>query len=75
MRIITLNCNGIRAAHRKGFLSWLEAQNADVICLQETKAQIAQLDPELAAPPGWHAASSLFWRVAARDWRIAPLAA
>ena len=54
MRIITLNCNGIRAAHRKGFYHWLEAQDADLVCLQETKAQIAQLDPELAAPPGWH---------------------
>ena len=39
MRIISLNLNGIRAAARKGFFSWLEKQNADVVCLQEIKAQ------------------------------------
>ena len=54
MRIITLNCNGIRAAHRKGFYTWLDQQSADVVCLQETKAQIDQLEPELRAPEGWH---------------------
>lgn len=40
MRIITLNCNGIRSAARKGVFGWLEKQNADVICVQETKAQM-----------------------------------
>ncbi len=54
MRIMTFNCNGIRSAHRKGFYTWLEAQDADLVCLQETKAQIHQLDPALATPPGWH---------------------
>ncbi len=54
MRIITLNCNGIRSAHRKGMLTWLEAQDADVICFQETKAQLAQLEDLLRSPPGWH---------------------
>ncbi|NCF25846.1 MAG: exodeoxyribonuclease III [Gammaproteobacteria bacterium] len=38
MRIITLNCNGIRAAARKGLFDWLPKQNADVICLQEVRA-------------------------------------
>jgi len=47
MRIITLNCNGIRSAHRKGFYQWLAQQDADLVCLQETKAQISQLDAEL----------------------------
>lgn len=56
MRIVTLNCNGIRSAARKGFCAWLARQDADVVCLQETKAQLAQLEPELAAPAGWHAA-------------------
>ncbi len=55
MRIITLNCNGIRSAHRKGFYDWLATQDADVVCLQETKAQIAVLEPALREPPGWHA--------------------
>ena len=39
MRIITLNVNGIRAAARKGFFEWLGAQDADFVCLQETRAQ------------------------------------
>ena len=44
MRIITLNANGIRAAARKGFFNWLKKQAADVVCVQETKAQIHQLE-------------------------------
>ena len=46
MRVVTLNANGIRAAQRKGFFSWLSRQRADVCCIQETKAQVHQLtDP------------------------------
>ncbi|MCG8383599.1 MAG: exodeoxyribonuclease III [Gammaproteobacteria bacterium] len=54
MRIITLNCNGIRSAARKGFFDWLPSQNADVICLQETKAQISQLSDAVFSPKGYH---------------------
>ena len=54
MRIITLNCNGIRSAARKGFFDWLPSQNADVICLQETKAQISQLSDAVFSPEGYH---------------------
>ena len=43
MRVITVNVNGIRAACRKGLFDWLRAQNADVVCVQETKAQLHQL--------------------------------
>ena len=39
MKIITLNANGIRSAAKKGFFTWLEQQNADIVCVQETKAQ------------------------------------
>jgi exodeoxyribonuclease-3 len=53
MRVITLNVNGIRSAQRKGFLAWLPAQQADIVCLQEIKAQQAQLDDELLAPAGY----------------------
>ena len=49
VRVISLNCNGIRSAARKGFYSWMEAQDADFICLQETKAQEHQLPLEAAA--------------------------
>jgi len=54
MRIISLNANGIRAAERKGFFPWLEQQNADVICIQETKAQTDQLSAEAFRPKGYH---------------------
>lgn len=46
MKIITYNVNGIRAALRKGFLEWLEASDADVVCIQETKAQPEQISTE-----------------------------
>jgi len=42
-RIISYNVNGIRAAIKKGFLEWLTAVDADIICLQETKAQPDQI--------------------------------
>lgn len=44
MRVITANVNGIRAAAKKGFFDWLKKQNADVVCIQETKAQEHQLE-------------------------------
>ncbi len=53
MRIITLNANGIRAAERKGFFPWMTAQNADVICIQETKAQESQLTADAFRPEGY----------------------
>jgi exodeoxyribonuclease-3 len=55
VRIITLNCNGIRSAARKGLFDWLPKQKADLLCLQETKAQRADLDQEPAClPRGWY---------------------
>ena len=54
MRIITLNANGIRAAARKGFFDWMRAQDPDVVCIQETKAQIHQLSDEVFSPAGYH---------------------
>jgi exodeoxyribonuclease-3 len=44
LRVVTLNVNGIRSAAKKGLFPWLAAQKADVICLQEVKAQEADLD-------------------------------
>ena len=54
MRIITLNCNGIRSAARKGLFRWLPRQRADVVCLQETKAQEHQLGGREFRPAGFH---------------------
>ncbi|MDR0812320.1 MAG: exodeoxyribonuclease III, partial [Paludibacter sp.] len=44
MKIISYNVNGIRSAISKGFYEWLETENPDIICLQETKAQPDQID-------------------------------
>ncbi|MDY0049496.1 MAG: exodeoxyribonuclease III [Halothiobacillaceae bacterium] len=53
MRIITANVNGIRSAAKKGFFDWLPQQNADVVCLQETKAQTHQLADPVFWPEGY----------------------
>ncbi|WP_131782736.1 exodeoxyribonuclease III [Legionella gresilensis] len=54
MRVITFNANGIRSAARKGFYEWLVCQEADFICIQETKAQIHQLSDVTYHPCGYH---------------------
>ncbi len=53
MRIITLNLNGIRSAANKGFFSWLQQVQPDVICLQELKAQADNMTQEMLAPEGY----------------------
>jgi exodeoxyribonuclease-3 len=53
MKIITINVNGIRAAEKKGLFEWLDKENADVVCLQEIKAQEDQLD-ERFYPKQYH---------------------
>jgi exodeoxyribonuclease-3 len=55
MRIITANLNGIRSATEKGFFDWFKRQKADVLCLQETKAQREQLTGKAYFPAGYHA--------------------
>ncbi|MDX1459747.1 MAG: exodeoxyribonuclease III [Xanthomonadales bacterium] len=54
MRVITINVNGIRAAARKGLFDWLAGQDADVVCIQETKAQEHQLTDPVFRPEGYH---------------------
>jgi len=54
MRVITLNVNGIRAAGRKGFFDWLSQQNADVVCMQETRIQPDQRSSDIFFPHGYH---------------------
>ena len=46
MRIVTLNLNGIRSAATKGFFPWLGRQKADIVCVQELKAQQPDLPAE-----------------------------
>lgn len=47
MRVLSWNVNGIRAVEKKGFVSWMETESADMVCIQETKARPDQLSPEL----------------------------
>lgn len=54
MRIISVNLNGIRSASSKGFYPWLEQQDADVVCLQELKAQQADMTEQMLTPSGMH---------------------
>ena len=54
MRIISFNANGIRSAARKGFFAWLSGQQADVVCLQETRAQEHQIGDGIFRPAGYH---------------------
>lgn len=52
--------NGIRACAKSGFLDWFEKENADIVCLQEIKAQADQLEATLRNPLQYHA----FWNSA-----------
>ena len=53
-RIISANLNGIRSAHKKGFFDWLAAQDADYVCVQELKAQEADMTEDFLRPHGYH---------------------
>ena len=54
LRIITANLNGIRSAAKKGFFEWVHTQSPDILCIQELKAQEADLDGALLSPNGYH---------------------
>jgi len=54
LKLLSYNVNGIRAALTKGFASWLEATQADVICIQETKALESQVDTAAIEALGYH---------------------
>jgi len=55
MNVISINLNGIRSAAKKGFFEWMLKQNADVICLQELKAQHVDLMQSIFQPEGYYA--------------------
>ncbi len=54
MRIISVNLNGIRSARTKGFYDWLAKQDADVVCMQEIKAQATDMTREMLQPDGFY---------------------
>ncbi len=55
LTVTSVNVNGLRAAAKKGFVEWLGGTGADVICLQEVRAEPHQLPAEAGAPEGWFA--------------------
>lgn len=60
MRIISANVNGIRSAYKKGFHQYLADSGADIVCVQELKAQETDLDSSMKNPHGMHG----FWHCA-----------
>lgn len=53
LTVTSVNVNGLRAAAKKGFVEWLATTAADVVCLQEVRAEADQLPPEVRNPDGW----------------------
>jgi exodeoxyribonuclease-3 len=60
MKLVSWNVNGLRAVLRKNFLTFLEAENPDILCLQETKALPGEVEPV------WPQEYRAFWNPAER---------
>ena len=77
MKVISYNVNGIRAAIQKGFVEWLHEENPDIICLQELKAEIDQVDlteiKNLGYEIYWHAAQKKGYSGVAIFSKISPV--
>jgi exodeoxyribonuclease-3 len=56
--ILSWNVNGLRAAAGKGFVDWLAGCGADIVGIQEVRAELGQLDEAVRAPAGWQFALS-----------------
>lgn len=54
LKIISANVNGIRSAYKKGFHEYIAASGADIVCVQELKAQEADLSDDMKNPHGMH---------------------
>ena len=79
VRVITFNANGIRSALKKGFFHWFSQQDADILCLQELKAQLPDIPEELLRLPGYtvqchcaqkkgYSGCALYSRIPVRHW-------
>lgn len=60
MRLVTLNCNGIRAADKKGLREFLAELGADIVCFQEVRATSEQI-------PAWANESQAYWLPALKN--------
>ena len=67
MRLYSWNINGFRAGCRAGLLDWLGREQPDVLCLQETRVDPAELSADVLRPPGYQG----YWAVDRRKgyWR------
>ncbi len=77
MRLLSWNVNGLRAVVNKGFPEWLAREDADIICLQETKArpdQLTHLEWPAAYQPFWNAAEKPGYSGTAIFTKTPPLA-
>jgi exodeoxyribonuclease-3 len=54
LKIVSANLNGVRSAAKKGFFEWMAKQKADMVCVQELKAQADDMSPEMLNPDGYH---------------------
>jgi exodeoxyribonuclease-3 len=54
MKIVSWNVNGIRAIYKKNFLSWIKSENADIICIQETKSDEAHFPEDVKKINGYN---------------------
>ncbi|MFT4031355.1 MAG: exodeoxyribonuclease III [Siphonobacter sp.] len=57
MKLVTYNVNGIRSALTKGLADWIRTTDADLIALQEIKAEIHQFDKAIFEDMGYH----MYW--------------
>ncbi|MCS6967021.1 MAG: exodeoxyribonuclease III [Cytophagales bacterium] len=77
MKLITYNVNGIRAAIKKGFINWLEEEQPDIICLQEVKASLDEIDQQPFLKMGyqchWHQAEKKGYSGVAIFSKITPV--
>ncbi len=62
VKIVSWNVNGIRAVAKKDFIPWLRSSNADIICLQETKAEPTDVPKELSSEKQY----TQYWNSAAK---------
>ena len=77
MRIVSWNVNGIRAIAKKGFADRLKEMDADIVCIQETKASIDQLEAGITNIDGYqsyfHSAERKGYSGTAIYTRVSPL--
>ena len=75
-KIISYNVNGIRAALKKDWLTWLKSVDPDIVCIQETKAHKDQLDTATFDAAGyknyWHSAEKKGYSSVALFSKVAP---